>query len=337
MRLTARMVAVAAAACASLVVAACERGTTTTVGPVITEREALAREAILRRSGRATGQLRLAVEPNQTVDLRGYVARYWPSEGEPDASPISIGNDDPATGTVVVGGAVIGGLEMDATWQEVKTCCDADGLRLEADGWMASFGLYVENVEDGFAPRVRDGSETGSDVGFLLDGCYMTRIRDDAVEDDDLLSGTIHDCLFDGVNRFVSARPTEGTGITNPDSVVTIDHVLIHMLPMPNEGSDDGVGAGSIFKWSSAAGVVEMRHSIVYVEERSHSVLDAERFPPGTYEGVTLVLGPRYEGPYPVPLPAGVTVTRDVTVWDEARSAWLRRHQGRFAVELPTP
>jgi streptogramin lyase len=49
------------------------------------------------------------------------------------------------------------------------------------------------------------------------------------------------------------------------------------------------------------------------------------RFPPGTVaENVTLVwTGP---GDYPGPLPAGVTVTRDSSVWYAARTAWLQRH-----------
>jgi hypothetical protein len=46
-------------------------------------------------------------------------------------------------------------------------------------------------------------------------------------------------------------------------------------------------------------------------------------FPPGHLpRHVTLVwLG---EGPYPQPLPPGVTLTRDPRVWEEAREAWIR-------------
>jgi hypothetical protein len=288
------------------------------------QQQALARKATARETGVARGQLRVSASADQTFDLRGYIVRYWPSAGDPDEYPIVIGKDDPAVGTAVVGGAVVGHLPRSATWQSIKDCCDADALRLEGRGWIASYGFYAENVEDGFAPRV---PETGGDDRFLLQGCYMRYVRDDAVENDDVMSGTISDCLFDGVSRFLSERPSEGTDVANPASVVTIDHVLVHMQPMPNDRSADGMGAGSIFKWSTASGSVVMSHSVIYVEEPSQTNVGADAFPPGTYRDVTLVLGHRYEGAYRVPLPPGVTVTRDVSVWDRARAAWLARHR----------
>jgi hypothetical protein len=243
-----------------------------------------------------------------------------------------IGKDDPKVGTVVVGGAVVGQLPRTATWQDIKTCCDVDALRLEGRGWFASYGLYASNIEDGFAPRV---PETGGDDRFLLQGCYMSYIRDDAVENDDVMSGTIRDCLFDGVSRFLSERPSEGTSTSNTGSVVTIDHVLVHMQPMPNDRSADGAGDGSIFKWSSAAGRVVMTNSIIYVEEPSQSELGADAFPAGEYRNVTLVLGAGYPGPYRAPLPPGVTVTHDVSVWTQARTRWLRDHASLVSVAQP--
>jgi hypothetical protein len=288
------------------------------------EQQALARNAIARKMGVADGQLRVSAHDDETFDLRGYVVRYWPPASDPSEYPIVIGKDDPAVGTAVVGGTVLGQLPRDATWQAVKDCCDVDALRLEGRGWVASYGFRAENVEDGFAPRVPD---TGGDDRFLLQGCYMRYIRDDAVENDDVMSGTIRDCLFDGVSRFLSERPSEGTDVANPTSVVSIDHVLVHMQPMPNDRSSDGMGCGSIFKWSTVSGSVVMSHSIIYVEEPSQTNVGADAFPPGTYRDVTLVLGPGYTGPYRVPLPAGVTVTRDVSVWDAAQDAWLAAHR----------
>jgi hypothetical protein len=51
-------------------------------------------------------------------------------------------------------------------------------------------------------------------------------------------------------------------------------------------------------------------------------------WPDGTYSNVTVVLGPGFVGNYPVPLPAGVTVTRDTSIYDTARANWLAAHPG---------
>jgi hypothetical protein len=300
-------------------------------GPITTGRAALDRANVIPVSGVARGQLRETAQDDQTFDLRGYVVTYWPPPSNADLSPISIGKGAPARGTVVVGGAVVGGLSRKATWQEVKACCDAEGLRLEGKGWMASFDFYAENVEDGFAPRVLDGTEAGSSDRFLISGAQMVRIRDDAVENDDLMSGTIRDSLFDGVNRFLSERPSSDRHYANSGSVVLIEDVLVRMEAMPNERAADGLSHGSIFKWSEGAGSVVMRDSVVLLEKRPVSSDDSNAFPPGRYSNVVVVLGPRFAGPYPVRLPRGVRVTRDVGVWTAARDAWLDRHGGGLA------
>lgn len=301
-------------------------GTGSSGGIPITREEALARPNIVVMRGRADGQFRTLARDDETFDLRGYVVEYWPPAVEADLSPISIGKDAPATGTVVVGGAVIGNLPLEATWLEIKACCDAEALRLEGRGWMASFDFFAQNVEDGFAPRVVDGTEEGNVDGFLLSGAYLRHVRDDAVENDDLMSGTIRDCLFDGVNRFLSARPSEARHYSNTSSVVTIDDVLVRMEAMPNDESQDGVGHGSIFKWDESAGTVVMRDSIIYLQEMPQSSLASNAFPEGQYRNVVVVLGPGFDGTYPVELPPGVRLTRDVSVWTAARDDWLRRH-----------
>ena len=77
--------------------------------------------------------------------------------------------------------------------------------------------------------------------------------------------------------------------------------------------------------WKLAQGLppIVMRDSVLLVEERG--VANAQPFPPDfTAENVSLVwLG---SGPYPFPLPPGVTVTTDPQVWEEARTGWLTDH-----------
>jgi hypothetical protein len=136
----------------------------------------------------------------------------------------------------------------------VKEHDNSLGLRLEGNVWMASYHLRVSDIEDGFRPRVRDGMQRRTKVRFLLSGAYMDWIRDDAVEDDDLMPGVVEDTLIDGTNRFLSARPVEGSHFANHHMVVKVRDVLVHMKAMRNGRASDGRGFGGIFKWSDQAG-----------------------------------------------------------------------------------
>jgi hypothetical protein len=293
----------------------------------ISRKEALARSNLVVVSGDHNEQWRVCATKNRAYDLR----KFTSSGNFGDLSNLSIGKDCGAARTVVVGGAVTGTISHSLTWNEVKSQYDADGLRFEGKSWLASFGLSVQDIEDGFAPRVAEGTEQDNTIPFLLKGAYMDWIRDDAIEDDGLMSGVIKNTLIDGTNRFLSARPSASATSTNHSMVVTITNVLVHMKAMPNERDKaDGIGFGGIFKWSDAAGEVEMSDSIFLLDEQP---LTDEPFPPGTYSHVILVLGPDFVGRYRTSLPDGVTVTRKLWVWRKARSAWLDAH-GRSARAL---
>lgn len=286
----------------------------------ITRREALDRENVVVESGDHDSAYRdCPTDDDQTFDLR----RFDSTGSFGTDNNVMIGKDCAEARTVVVGASILGTIPHSLTWDEVKSEYDADGLRLEGTDWMASFGLRVENLEDGFAPRVPDGTEQDNTVRFLLRGAYMDWIRDDAIEDDDLMSGTIRDVLIDGADRFLSARPSEDTDYTNVDMVVVVKDVLVHLKAMNNDDADDGVGFGGIFKWSDAAGTVEVSDSIFLLDEQPTS---SSPFPPGDYSNVTLVLGPDFEGRYEGDLPRGVDTTRRMRVWRSARRAWLEAH-----------
>jgi len=307
------------AALAVLISVAALPGTSAASG-FISRKDALDRTDIVVESGEHTDPWRVCAADDRTYDLRNFT-----STGNFDStSNISIGNDCGADRTAVVGGSVRGTISHTLTWDDVKSNYDSDGLRLEGTDWLASFGLRVQNIEDGFAPRVASDTQQDNTVRFLLSGARMNWIRDDAIEDDYLMSGVIRNVLIDGTNRFLSARPSESQTYTNHGMVVRIEHALVHMKAMPNgRDQEDGVGFGAIFKWSDAAGTVEMSDSIFLLDEQP---IQDEPFPSGTYSHVTLVLGPDFIGRYPGPLPDGVKTTRHMRVWREARNAWIADH-----------
>ncbi len=294
---------------------------TSAAGDFINRKQALARSNLVVSSGDHNDQWRVCATRNRTYDLR----RFTSTGNFADSSNLSVGKDCGAARTVVVGGTVTGTISHSLTWDEAKSQYDADGLRLEGKVWLESFGLSVQDLEDGFAPRVATGTEQDNTVPFLLKGAHMDWIRDDAIEDDALMSGEISDTLIDGTNRFLSARPSESETYTNHSMVVTISKVLVHMKAMPNErDTADGVGYGGIFKWSDAAGKVQASDSIFLLDEQP---ISDEPFPPGTYSHVILVLGPDFVGRYRTALPDGVNVTRKLGVWRKARRAWLDAHR----------
>ena len=270
-------------------------------------------------SGTLTRQWKSCATSDETFDLRKLA-----SKGNfTDSSNLSIGDRCGAPRTVVVGGTVVGSLSHSLDWSYVKKHYDASGLRLEGRGWMVVYDLSVTDIEDGFRPRVADGTENNNTVAWQLSGAYMNWIRDDAIEDDYLMSGLIQDTLIDGTNRFISAYPRAGTHYSNQGMTVTVNNVLVHMKSMKNSHDKDGFGFGGIFKWSDKAGSVNMSDSIFLLDE---APTYKTPFPKGNYSNVTLVLGPNFDGPYPTALPKGVHTTRDMSVWKDARSTWLNTH-----------
>ena len=126
-------------------------------GGFITRRQALDRPNIRTISGVHEAPLDRCANDDRTFDLRRFE-----SVGNFDSdNNLSFGNDCAAKHTVVVGGTVTGTISHSLTWDEVKTRYDADALRFEGEDWLASFDLSVENVEDGFAPRVTEGTQDG--------------------------------------------------------------------------------------------------------------------------------------------------------------------------------
>jgi hypothetical protein len=288
----------------------------------VSAQECIARPGTVRVAGDRISQYRVGDPPNRaTYDLRDLRSTAFPYQ---TLYPVSIGTarrgrsvGTPATHVCVVGGTVLGQQPRGLTWQQVKGQFDGDGLRIDGRGWYIVDGLRVDNVEDGLAPF---------GDGVLARNLYFTFIRDDCIENDAIAGGHVVDSLFDGCFMGLSERPPKDFTPSAPpaDETFTVDGVLLRLQPMPYETPDE-LGSGQLFKWSKWANRLVLRDCVFLVEQESSNGRDAMRFPQGTSaENVTLVwTGP---GDYPGPLPSGVKLTRDRSVWDAARAAWLARH-----------
>lgn len=287
-------------------------------------RQCLARPRGQRVRGPRASQYKVASPVSGTTyDLRGLEATGYPNR---TLYPLVFGDvrhgrptRTPARHLCVIGGGVAGQQPRSLTWQQVKHRYDGDGLRVAAGGWYVVDGLRVDNLEDGISPF---------GDGFVGRNLYFTYIRDDCIENDAISAGHLSDSLFDGCSMGLSERPSSGFDPTAPppgESFV-LDHVLLHIQPMPrDENTPDHLGNGQLFKWSRWSNRLVLRDCVLWVERVSMNGPAAMGFPPGTVaQNVRLVW--TGEGAYPAPVPAGVTVTKDRRVWDDARSSWLARH-----------
>ncbi len=232
---------------------------------------------------------------------------------------------DPA----ISGFAVIGVQSNELPWRVVKEMWDGDALHVKGcNGHVRVSDVYWENVEDGFGPDVGPSEWT-------LERAWMKDIRDDAVENDQLIDGTISDCLIDGCFVFLSQRASASV---QTKTKTIIHDCIVRVSSQAHDGDEgrewrdrnikvgeDGIGRapGMIFKWDDGAGTVEVKNCVFMMDAISVNGVNDMLFPPGVYENVSLIwLGP---GGYPGKIPKGVSVTTDPDLWERSKQDWIER------------
>jgi hypothetical protein len=269
-----------------------------------------------------------------TLDLRQTTFLANEIKTPDELRPLDVFNGK-RTGLYAVGGRIIGQQSRELTWRMVKDEWDGNGVQLRGPGVSTVEGLYLDNLHDAISPI--EGV-----TKWIVKDVYAKYTRDDFVENDFLQPGLIENTLVDGAFTFISNRPGDaGGGVTcngqpsDPNLVVEVRNTLVWMQRQPYDGDmkgtpskdpiKDGLGGGAIFKWSYCGGRVVMSNSIILIESIPASGgAKAMTFPPGKYTNVTVVW--RGAGNYPVTLPGGVRMTRDLSVWTNARQAWLTAH-----------
>ena len=263
---------------------------------------------VVTLSGTRTTQYKPAPATDTTYDLRGLTSTAYPP-----GFPVVIDG----TRNTVLGLTVLGQQPRSWTWEQVHDSIGGYGLAMHITDTGTSRGLRVDNTTDGFGPFPSVGL-TGS---FTIEGCYFTWIRDDAFEDDTEMSGTISDCLVDGVNTGLSI----GQSTKNPNAVVNVSDVIFIHAVMNNGHAADGAGHQTIFK-QAPGGRVNMTNVTDCLYENPITPSRIGIRPPGTWTNVTFVLGPGWVGADPA-VPAGATVSRD---WQgkciNAAAAWKAAH-----------
>lgn len=235
------------------------------------------------------------------------------------------------------GGLVQGEFDPKAPWHVWKGLADGDGLRVEGKGLINVSSVRIDNSEDGFSPQTADDSHTAT---FNLKDQYYTRIHDDMVENDSKHDINISDSFMQG-HTFYSM-----SGTSNPNAKTTIKNVVVELILQPHEGRisgqsldlkvntaggypyPDGLGCGSIWKTDGGGkdGTIAVENSVFLVPRNGTSSMDSMRLDVAgiTYKNVTIVwLG---DGDYPSVIPPGVTITKDRSVFDNAKASFFAAH-----------
>jgi acid phosphatase len=218
-----------------------------------------------------------------------------------------------------VGGTVAGTLSKTQTWEDLKNCCNAAGVMVDAATKL--LGVRLDDIAiDGV--RIRNTAAT------QIDDMYASYVRDDCVSNITHGDLVINDSLFDGCRTGIDWRSNDAQTAAR-NFQLQINDSLFSIAPMPQSATgnctasaSNGKGNGAMWKGEGDE-QVEL-HNVVIRQDLADSSQCKETWPKGSYDHVTFVW--TNSRAYPGTLPTGVKLTHDVSVWDNAKASWLARH-----------
>lgn len=265
---------------------------------------------------------------SSTYVLTGVTDTAYPAT----ASPFAFGTGAAPADFCMQGGTVAGTTDDAKGWTYYHDTWNASCERIIATHMAQVNGLRCHDIEDGL--KFLETDVNLNTTTFYSTGTYLSRVRDDCIENDYTLGGVLSDSLWDGCNSGISERPADvnGTWTSPPGETLTLDHMLIGLWKTWHE-ADGRSGENALFKWSTSANHVVIKCSIFKVDAVSLNGTGAMAIPAGTRvddsacpnSPTTIVwLG---GGAYPGNLRGlPIRVTHDVTVWNNAKAAWLAAH-----------
>lgn len=235
------------------------------------------------------------------------------------------------TGLLIKGGDIWGQVPQASDW--LYTYNNAAGLRIENAPSVHIDDWRLDGVWDGI--RIASGT-----TNFLIDDVYMSNVRDDAVENDYVLSGTIRDSLFDGVFSGISLG--SGSPVDGSANTVTVESSFIHNKSYLYKGEVTHV---SPFKANTGAPEttpdIRIINSVFAIEDPNHESQSRLEL---AWDNVVESRGNVFlnlsdtplPSDYPKP-PAGFTILQGQQArdyWEACKAAWLANHDGVGDAEL---
>ena len=247
------------------------------------------------------------------------------SDGHSNAYPVLVYN---APNVVIKGGTILGNIDQKSDWTDVYAMGNSAAIRTEDAPGASIRDWRISNTWD--AVRVSWNS-----ANFVIEGVWASDIRDDAVENDRLQSGTIRDSLFDGAFSGISIDPDNANPVDGHTETVLIDGVLLRLQSSLYEGE---MTHSSFIKTDSATnGTVtpslRFVNNVFALEDVTHhsyrSMKDAWAHTIESKNNYFLNLSDDpLPSDYPMP-PSGWTVLQGQAArdyWAQARDGWISRH-----------
>ena len=233
------------------------------------------------------------------------------------------------------GGTVWGQVPQTSDWK--YTYNNSAAVRVEYAPGVTIDDWRIDKAWDAF--RIMMGSDK-----FLIDDAHLSNIRDDAIENDYALNGTIRDSLFDGV--FSGLSLTNGAHTDGSANTVSLQNVFMRSESYLYEGK---MTHGSPIKADSDSPQttpdLRITNSIIAIEDPNHigysRLQTAWNNVVESSGNVFLNLSDTpLPSDYPKP-PAGFTILQGQVArdyWEKAKAAWESNHDGVGDVELtPLP
>jgi hypothetical protein len=237
------------------------------------------------------------------------------------------------------GGRIMGTFPASTSWDRMH---DAYAFSLDGTSEFTMTDVRIHNTGDGVSLK-------GVSPQAIFARMHLSICRDDAFQNDwgqDNL--TIEDNLVDGCYSFYSSRPYSATMPDQSQVIPTaIRNNLVYLKDMPTTFNNKGPGHGKFFKMDNSAQLgwpghprdpkLALTNNIFRLDTPHVTNTDYMIPPPDRCdEVVDNVMVWTGAGTFPYPVYPGWEVTTDLSVWTNARAAWLANHPD-IAQEYPFP
>lgn len=228
-------------------------------------------------------------------------------------------------GLTLRGGTVWGQVPQTSDW--VYTYNNSAAVRIEYAPGITIDSWRIDKAWD--AIRIQGGSDN-----FLINDVHLSNIRDDGVENDLIMSGTVRDSLFDGVFAGISLGNSQHAD--GSDNVIRLEHTFIRMQSYLVNGE---VTHGSPFKTDTSAPGhtpdIRIINSVIAIDDPTHNGLARLKL---AWENVVESHGNVFlnlsdtplPSNYPKP-PAGFVILQGQQArdyWEACKAAWMDNHDG---------
>jgi hypothetical protein len=157
-------------------------------------------------------------------------------------------------GVSIIGGVIEGSVPQQSDWD--ASYCNSAAVNLKNAAGGVIDGIRISRAWDG----VRIGPESGK---VVIRNAWLSDIRDDAVENDNLLEARIIDTLIDGALQGVSLRPNARSKIGASQSRLVITGSLFRLREYPYKGRPE---LGSLIKADPRSPRITITNRVIAID-----------------------------------------------------------------------